>query len=340
MDIWRRLQLESRPLLLYGSGAGAEKIYQQLTKQGTAIQGVFASDGFKKARKFHEFSILPYQTAKEQFGDFLALFAFGTNEPAAMSFTKSLADEGRLLCAEMPVCGDSPFDKAFAREHKAELTTVYHRLADRQSKKVFEETIRFKLEGNIDRLFAAETPIDEAFENILQLTADSSFLDLGAYTGDTVLDFVKRVGRFSHITAVEPDNKSFLKLQKNTKSLSPLRAINAAVGERVGQLPFTLKAGRGSVAGGRDIVPVVTVDSLGEDFDYIKMDIEGEELRAIYGAASTIANKKPKMLISAYHRIEDYFTLPLAVLNLRPDYQLYMRHHPCLPAWETNFYFV
>ena len=54
----------------------------------------------------------------------------------------------------------------------------------------------------------------------------------------------------------------------------------------------------------------------------------------------TITRHRPKMLLSAYHRTEDLFALPLQVLELQPDYRLYLRHYPYLPAWDVNYYFV
>ena len=32
--------------------------------------------------------------------------------------------------------------------------------------------------------------------------------------------------------------------------------------------------------------------------------------------------------------------LPLEVLAIQPEYKVYVRHYPCLPAWDVNFYFV
>lgn len=338
-DIWQKLKLEKRPILLYGSGIGAEKIYSALLQNNIKLSGVFASDGFKKERYFKDFKILSYSEAKENFGSFLTLFAFGSKNEEVINFARILAKNGDLLCAEVPVCDRKPFCLEFAGSHRKKLTKVYDLLADEQSKKVFKETLLFKLDGNIERLFSCETDEDEAFENILKLHKGDSFLDLGAYNGDTVLDFVNRVGEYSHITAFEPDIKTFMKLKNNTKHLS-VEYINAAVGEKSGQIPFTFKAGRGSVRGGEDFCEVRTIDSLEKSFDYIKFDVEGEELRAIMGGAETIARDKPKMLVSAYHRIEDYFKLPLEVLKIRPDYKVFMRHYRYVPAWDTNFYFV
>ena len=60
----------------------------------------------------------------------------------------------------------------------------------------------------------------------------------------------------------------------------------------------------------------------------------------ILGAAETIRRCRPKLLLAAYHRSEDLFALPQLVFSIRSDYQLYLRHHQQLPAWDVNFYFV
>ena len=41
-------------------------------------------------------------------------------------------------------------------------------------------------------------------------------------------------------------------------------------------------------------------------------------------------------MISAYHRSEDLFALPLQVERIQPGYRLYLRRFPYIPAWEIN----
>ena len=58
------------------------------------------------------------------------------------------------------------------------------------------------------------------------------------------------------------------------------------------------------------------------------------------GAEQTIRRCRPKLNIAAYHRSEDFFELPLRIHELNPDYRLYLRHHPYVPAWDTNLYAI
>ena len=76
----------------------------------------------------------------------------------------------------------------------------------------------------------------------------------------------------------------------------------------------------------------------GDPCTLLKMDVEGAEREALAGAAQTIARWKPRLNIACYHRNEDLFALPLQVHALCPDYALYLRHHPYVPAWDVNLY--
>ena len=76
----------------------------------------------------------------------------------------------------------------------------------------------------------------------------------------------------------------------------------------------------------------------GDAATLIKMDVEGAELQALRGAKQTLQKYKPKLLVACYHREEDLFRLPLLIKDLNPEYQLYFRKHPYIPAWEINIF--
>jgi FkbM family methyltransferase len=281
------------------------------------------------------------EEAEERFGDFIALLSFGSNRPEVLDNVRYLMERHHLRAPEVPVCDCEIFNLEYAKKHADELYKAYSLLSDNQSKKVFEQAVLYKLDGDLNRLFSCETSENEAFDEILRLNKGDSFLDLGAYNGDTVLDFAKRVGVCGDITAVEPDPKSFAKLVNNTTGMK-LCTINAAVSDKCGTIPFSFRGSRGSVAGGEKEIPCTTIDELCREkrFNYIKFDVEGKEADAILGGTKTLKQHKPKMLVSAYHRSDDFFRLPLLIHSINPEYKIYMRHYPYIPAWDTNFYFV
>lgn len=342
MDLWEYLKSAQKPIVLYGMGNGADKIIKILDEKGIAFSGIFASDGFVKPKLFHGFPIESYSTLKERFGDMIVLLCFGTHLPEVIENIKKIASEQELYAPDVPVVGEGLFDGELCLHIKDKLQEVYSLLADEKSKKTFENVIKYRLSGDVSYLFDCEADKDEPYESFLRLQKGERFLDLGAYNGDTALEFSKRCPEYDKIIAVEPDVKTFKKLKNNTQGLKNVDCHNLCISDFSGKGKFLMKGGRNSIVGEGIETEFSTVDDIlkGEKISFIKMDVEGEELKAVKGAEKTILKHKPKMIISAYHRTEDFWTLPKAVLDINPEYKVYMRHFPSIPAWDTVYYFM
>ncbi len=147
---------------------------------------------------------------------------------------------------------------------------------------------------------------------------------------------------------MEPDPLNFNKFIKRHENLLPvkLHQINGAACKENTVLEFKKSGGRNSSVcnpyGRGAIVKAEgrAVDSLGAAPTLIKFDVEGCEKEALEGARQSIGKYKPRLILSVYHRTEDLLDLPLAVNKLNPEYRLYLRHHPYIPAWDTNLYCV
>lgn len=339
-ELWSYLKTAQKPIVLYGMGNGADKIINTLDYFGIKFQGVFASDGFVRNKLFHGHKICSYSKLKEKFGDMIVLLCFGSSLPAVIENIKKIASEQELYAPEVPVIGDGLFTKEYLVAQSKEFDFVRSKLADEISVKTFDNMLKYKLSGKIQYLLDCEVSPDEPYNSFLKLQSEN-FIDLGAYNGDTVADFISHCPDYRQITAVEPDKKTFKKLKINTQNISNITLINACVSDKCGMLPFGSRGGRNSsLSQDGDMLKSITVDSLETDASFIKMDVEGEEVGAILGAKETILKNKPKMLISAYHRTNDFIKIPQAVLDIRNDYKIYMRHFKYLPDWDTNFYFI
>ncbi|MBE6786919.1 MAG: FkbM family methyltransferase [Ruminococcaceae bacterium] len=339
-ELWSYLKETTKPIVLYGMGNGADKIIKTLDFYGIEYKGVFASDGFVRNKLFHGHKISSYKELKNQFGDMIILLCFGSSLPNVIDNIKKIASEQELYAPEVPVIGGGLFTMEYYKQNLDKFEFVRSKFADEISIKTFDNILKYKLSGKIEYLFDCETDQNNPYQTFLRLE-NENFIDLGAYNGDTALDFSNRCPDYRQITAIEPDKKTFKKLQANTQNLKNITLINACVSNKCGALPFSAKGGRNSsISSEGDMLQCITVDSLNTNATFIKMDVEGEEIGAIEGAKQTILNYKPKMLISAYHRTDDFIKIPQAVLNIRDDYKIYMRHFKYLPAWDTNFYFI
>ncbi len=338
-DLWTYLKSVQKPIVLYGTGDGADKIYNRLLKDDIKISGVFASDGFKKGKTAYGFTVTSYSELKEKFNEMIILVCFGSHLDNVIENILRLEKDNELYLPDVPVCDGEVFDLSFAKKHKDELLTVYNMLGDHKSKMVFENTVYFKLTGKSRYLREIESDRDEVF-SLLSLNGEN-FLDLGAFNGDTVEEFIKYCPNYKSIMAVEPDLRNFKKLSANTKEAKNVTLINKAVSNKTGVINISKNKGRGNSLGGKTVQIATTTLNEISFFSptFIKMDVEGAELSAISGGEEVLKHK-PKLHIAAYHKSEDIFTLPLKIKELCPKYKIYMRKHKALPAWDINYIFI
>ena len=345
-SVWAVLREETRPILLYGMGDGADKILAQFDIYGIRASGVFASDEFVRGHSFHGFQVLKLSEALAQFGeDIVIVIAFASQRPEVLDKMYTLDTNYTVYAPDVPVVPGPVFDEAFVQSQADEMQVAFDLLADEQSRRVFLDTVRFKLSGKLQYLCASETNKDEVFHSILRPTHTEHFADLGAYTGDTIRELLHYTdGAFASVTALEPDRRSFRKLTGYAQTLvGAIRCEQAGAWSCDTVLRFSDQAGRQSrVSGQGKETQMRALDSVldGAPCTYLKMDVEGAEYEALQGAEQTIRQHRPKLNLAAYHRSADFFALPLAVHALCSDYRLYLRHHPYVPAWDTNLYAV
>ncbi len=149
-------------------------------------------------------------------------------------------------------------------------------------------------------------------------------IDAGAFNGLLTIWFALRVGPAGRVIAVEPDEVNAARLRRNL-ALNP-QIRNVEIESRLlwdgpGEVEFFPQGNVGSsafwapagMAGVRR--PSVTLDELVEAhglarLDFVKMDIEGAEVRALRGATATLRRFRPEFAIASYHQVEGKPTYP------------------------------
>ncbi len=341
-NVWTTLAMDDKPVVLYGMGLGAEKIMDALALHGVRAAEVFASDGFVRGHTFKGYKVLTYREVCERYDDFNVVLCFATHLPDVIENIRRINEEHTVFAPDVPVAGSGLFTREYITHHELLFDEAYRGLADEESKRVYLDILRYKVSGKIDYLLSSFADKDSIYRDILKLTPHENILDLGAYDGDTIREFLAATGgEYDYITALEPDEKNFKKLLKNTEELFDITCLNMGAWDIKDTLIFDTRAGRNSrlSAKGRS-VEVINVDALELSPTFIKMDIEGAEFPALCGLENTIRKYAPKLYICAYHRNEDMFALPHKIWKINPDYKIYFRHSPYIPAWESNFYCV
>ncbi len=350
-DLWEYLAQTDKPILLYGMGNGADKILAVCETRGICVADTFASDGFVRGHSFHGKTVLSYSEAKQKYKHFIVLLSFASSLPDVLELIHRVAAEQELYAPDVPVFGNTLFDRAFFEEHRADLLEVEALFADERSVDTFEKIIRYKLTGSIAFLDACESDEKDTFRSLLGMEKLTHYTDLGAYNGDTVRKLLPLAPRLSHVTALEPDRRNFRKLSEYAETVRDrvtVEAHNLGAWSERDTLFFDASGNRNAGIrqdGNAKKITEVSVDTVdnvleGRHTDFIKYDVEGSEKEALLGSKQTIEAHRPMLLVSLYHRSEDLFLLPRLVKQLLPSYELYLRKLPYIPAWDLNLYAI
>ena len=340
------LRDEKRRIFLYGMGNGAEKIYAYLTSKGIEISGVVASDGFVRGQDFLGFKVISITEASECYCSLCLVLCFGL-EGEKSHFLKDLAKNHRILSPNLPVFGEGVCDKDFILQNAESFERVYEMLADDESKEIFLNLIKYNVTGELCYLEKGKT-LDcpnEFYDH------GKRHIDVGAYDGDTAIDFAEKNDKYSDIVAFEPDPLTFRHFKKNTENIRDCIGINAAVGRYNGKVSFASGGGRASHCekDGDNLIDCVSIDKFcgfthidakGVPIGSIKIDAEGMDEDVICGAVNTIYCCKPNLAVALYHRAGDLIDLPLLIRKHYHKYEFYLRKKEYVPAWDIFLYAI
>lgn len=338
----RELKAAGLPLVLYGDGWYAPYVREFLKRRGLAADAVFTDAGFTTSGE-----AVGFDEVNRRFARFNIVISFANARLAREKLARM--DRARVAGVYFfDVMGEllgNTLDRAYLEAHKAEFGAAYETLSDGLSRDTFTAFLGAKLGGSAEAL--AEVSRKEQYfpKDIIELSEREVFVDGGAYTGDTLLTFMRFTGgRCARCCAFEPDPATAEKL-KATIEKRGLRGVavhNKGLWSAPAVLPFAVWHGTSASAfsgGGGVEVQADTVDAAAPDATFIKLDIEGAELEALKGAAATIKRNRPKLAVCVYHRPGDLFEIPLFIRSLVPEYRLYLRQHQPV-ACETVLYAV
>ncbi len=209
---------------------------------------------------------------------------------------------------------------------------------DIESKRVFDSILKYRKTLNPDFLLKAS--YDDYFHPLIRPEEGDVIIDGGAWHGNTCLEFASRLKNKCIIYSFEPEESNFNKLKSNIYK-HKLQEIVFPVKKGLYDKECTLFINTNvdndmqfqvqSTDTGKSI-EVISIDAFVEKekiskVNFIKMDIEGSEYKALEGSEKTIERFKPKLAICVYHLYNDLWEIPLLIKRLNSEYRLYLGHH-------------
>ena len=328
------LKSDKRPLYLYGAGYLAAKYRELLEKHDIPMKGYIVDEKYlpkeKEKRYVNGLPIITVNDISEDITVIICVRAngFGTKFPSSPHIKKMISTDYSTYV------NFGAFDESFMNEHGAELLDLYNRLADSASRFALVQFVTQKLTGTYHKQYSEKT---QYFDEDVYLPVENEVVvDCGAYTGDSFIDFIgflkdHGIASFGKYFALEPDPGNYKTLCDTVKDIDNVETFCLGAFDKKCTLSFcTGEDEHSSVSEkGNAMIDVDTIDDLAGDekVTFIKMDIEGSELNALYGARETILKNKPRLAICVYHRQEHLISIPKYILSLVPEYKLYLRSY-------------
>lgn len=346
-DKIKSLASEYRYVVFYGCGAIYSSIVDTWNEYvGRPIDFCCDSDPAKWGQRFRGAECLSPQALQDIKQDCAVFVTIGVFQPVFEALRTAGFPSVNLLY-KYDLLASAYLDEADDNTVGRRLRQARGEFTDSRSLEVFDAILERALGGSeaIGLMPSICEPNQYFQANVVPLTSQECYVDIGAYDGDTVGYFVKAVnGRFERIHAFELDPVNFRLLEQNVGKLprpKHIKIYNLGVWDTECDISFSTGKSQSTVGSGENRGHVVPLDTILADqtVTFIKMDIEGAELHALRGAQRIIQRQGPKMAVCVYHHLSHLWEVPLYLRSLLPDHKLYLRHHTNL-EYETVCYAI
>jgi len=219
--------------------------------------------------------------------------------------------------------------------HIDDFLWVYQHLEDYRSKNLLYSILNNWYQYDfVETKKSREYLFDDYFDlDIVKCNKEEVIVDLGAYTGDSILSYIKNYGDncYKRIYCYEMTPNTFDILKNNLKRFPNIEYRMKGIGDQIGKINIennlTSESANTVKLENEGKIELTTLDEdIKEPISLIKADIEGFEQKAIEGAKNHIKNDHPKLLISVYHKNEDLWKIPKMIHEISKDYKFYLRY--------------
>lgn len=354
-------------IVIFGTGQVAREILLQIQDEGIhQIIGVCDQmKVWKDKEDFYGFKVNPLDFIKAVQSSFVIILAsqYFDNMYAELNDKGVLANPNiKGIYVPDRYRSKPPYDVENVQIDISEYQWLKHNLQDRYSLQLLERIIKGRKSDHTIRLVKYEqmkgwSGGEDYWNTVpgIEKEDDSIIIDAGAYVGDSIKSLCKIVrNNISKYYALEPMECNYKKLKLKLeecqkKTNCEFIAMKAALGNAVESGNIVLNSMEELQAASIvdsskkkvESVDVITIDSLKLRFCadyYLKMDIEGSELKALQGGEEFIIEKHPNLAICLYHKSEDIIEIPKYIKKIVPGYKIYLRggnHTICIARYEA-----
>ena len=324
------------PTYIYGAGNYAKMLYHELLSVNINVSGFFVDDDLYNENAIDNVPVYRFSEITSHFVSPKNIIVGFVNMGVARKKISSLLPSDHVweLDAFPSKCHEQ-LTYAYISDHLDDFETVYSMCEDSLSRQTLINYINCKISGCSKYLYDIYQTNQYFPPDIIKLSNSEIFVDCGAYTGDTLIDFLScSHGEYSKIYCFEPCKENYNLLLCTIRSNCLKNVIPCSLGtwNKCDVLHFSENDSVSEISqnGVTTTIPVDSLDNiipLNIPVSYIKMDVEGAEIESLSGAKGIIQKHRPKLAICVYHKKDDVWKIPSLIKSLNPDYKIYFRQH-------------
>ncbi len=331
-------------IAIFGAGDRAQWLGKILLTRGIEFEEFWVNEKYYTENQYvnvggNRKPVLCFEHEIEKKNDVILVLGMARSLLDLSQFERKEIKE--VIPISLGIRDDYLLDYGFYQEQAEKLDELYEKLEDDESRECLYAHMLGRLTGE-DIKFEPSAWSDPQYflEDLMVWNKKECLVDCGAYTGDTVAEFLDKmpegVVEEYEVYAWEPDPVNFNVMVEKYKNDHCIIPVLKGAFSRKDKLYFAEGDGEASAISenGNVIIDVDTIDNvLGENkATFIKMDVEGSELEALRGARKQIMENKPRLAICVYHKKEDLITIPEYIHKLNPEYRFYLRTHSKMPT--------
>ncbi|MDD6798641.1 MAG: hypothetical protein PUE71_10180 [Clostridia bacterium] len=343
------LKKETLPLVMWGCGDVADAVFEYLNNNGVAVSGVWV-DGDAGRKNYNGIEIDDRKAILEKFEKFNVILGHSHYDKGEL-VKNEISRINKVFYAFSIHYGQ--YDKVPYADIEAQadrFVNLCNDAADEQSVKNLLAYLNTKMTGDVRYIFDVYKKKMSFYSNdVFRVTGSEVFVDIGAYNGDTIRQFLEETGgKYKKIIALEPDNKSFLELNDYVAGNRMTNVITSKMGAWNTTTDLKFKTGNEQISsvcidGNESDENVITIyaDRIDRIFDepvsYIKINYYEGVLEAIEGCENIIRKYQPKLGIDVGFDIYNVLKLYEYIKSLDIGYKFYLRFNRAMSSTFTLY---
>ncbi|WP_312352961.1 FkbM family methyltransferase [Aminipila sp.] len=375
-SVFEILKTTNLPIIIYGAGGQGKRLAKSLKEKNIDIFCFCVSENRLNLKELEGVKVMSYEDVTFKVKKYILLVSVTQKYASEIALLlKQKREKNKYFFLQMPFKVENNF-LDIEEISKGEYKNVLELFEDKISKDLFIDILKYKVTGDGRNLYSKISG-RSFFEDELLVDKRYTYVDCGAYTGDTIMKFCQFAGlNYNKIVGIEMETGNYYKLKEFVKlsHLENVVLLNKGLWSQKTQSKYfttshynfanaNLFANVDDVSSEKEkkhykqinseMIEVQTellsLDEILVNIDLreqelyhllIKVNAMGADFEILKGAKKVIEQYKPIFVIEFGTKKEHLIEIPKFLKEIKPDYKIYLRQKEIFTDSKTVLYCI